>query len=187
MIGGLELLYSERQVNEAFDSMVIEFNNIVNKGCCFIMVLKGGVFTGFELLQHLSLDLIDQYGFIGVSSYVKTDTKPSVFKLTYELDLDISDIKGKQIWLVDDIVDSGNTMQFIVTDLLDKGINADNIHVCTLVERQGTNKFILGDDDIIGIKHTGNEFLVGCGMGLGELYRGLLGIYSFNEDNRKDK
>jgi hypoxanthine phosphoribosyltransferase len=140
--------------------MTSDVDNIV-----LIIILKGGVYVGMKLLDLLPNT---PYGFIGLSSY--GDKTESSKKIVYNSMLDLSPdyLKGKDVWIVDDVCQEGHTLTMAVKILATVG--AKSIRTATLVRKTEFGNF---EPDVVGIRYRDKKFLVGCGMGRGEHYRSL--------------
>jgi len=142
------------------------------KRVCIVSILKGGLYTQYQLLQNLPQTALF-IGHIGRSSYRK-GTRSSKIKSTYHLDLHRDLIRNSIVWLVDDIADTGKTLAH-ARDAIAEMCPAQ-IYIATLI-----NKYIKSSEhihvDVSGFFAKGDPFVVGCGMGLGESYRNLHGLY----------
>ncbi len=136
------------------------------------LVLIGALKGSFMFLADLarSISIPTQIGFVGVSSYGSETKSSGVIKVTKELDLNIT---GKEVLIVEDIVDTGLTLQFIIKYL--QSFNPGTIKVCSLIDKSERRKV---DVDVDYACHKVPEgFLVGYGMDYAEDYRNLPAIY----------
>lgn len=167
----LQKLFSQKDVQEAYKNMVWKMEKYDLDNVCFVMVLKGGVFAGFNLIQKLKYVHTECiYGFIGVSSYEEEISPNQNLMLTYPLDLLKEDVEGRVVWIIDDIVDSGATLKFVREKI--ELLKPKQIKTCCLVSRK---KSLC---DVCGFVIE-DGFIVGCGMGLGEKYRDLPALYKY--------
>ena len=132
----------------------------------FIMVglLKGSIVFMAELMTKINLDF--DIDFMVASSYgggTESSGKVKIVK-----DLSISP-KDKDILIVEDIVDSGNTLNFVVNHLVSQG--AKTVKICTLCDKPGRRKVPLVPD-YCGAEIP-DEFIVGYGLDYDEKYRNL--------------
>jgi hypoxanthine phosphoribosyltransferase len=129
----------------------------------FVGILKGGVMFMSDLLKFVSVDC--KIDFICPSSY---DGIKSTGVVRLLLDLKDS-IEGKDVVLVEDIVDSGLTMNYLLENL--KTRRPRSVEICTLLSKPSCRKIP------VPIKYVGfeipNEFVIGYGMDFNELYRNL--------------
>ena len=128
-----------------------------------VALLRGSVPFLAELIKHIDLDI--QYDFMDVTSYEGTE---SVGDIKILKDLDTS-IRGLDILVVEDIVDTGRTLSAVVKTLYNKGANS--VKIVTLLDKSSRRvKDIRAD--YIGFE-VENEFVVGYGMDFNQKYRCL--------------
>ena len=129
-----------------------------------ICILKGGVFFMCELAKRISVPV--SMDFISVSSY-GDDTKSSgIVRIAKDLD---ESIEGKDVLIVEDIIDSGRTLYYLI-DVLRKR-NPNSVHLCTLLdkpERRVRDVKV----DYVGFEIP-DEFVVGYGLDYAQKYRNL--------------
>jgi hypoxanthine phosphoribosyltransferase len=129
-----------------------------------IGVLKGCVMFMVDLSRAIGLPLaID---FIAISSYGASTESSGVVRLLKDLDTDIA---GRHVLIVEDIIDSGLTMEYLRSQLLRR--NPASLRICSLLnkpERRASDVPI----DYLGFDIP-NEFVVGYGLDFGERYRNL--------------
>jgi hypoxanthine phosphoribosyltransferase len=132
----------------------------------FIMVglLKGSVVFMADLMKHVDLDF--RIDFIVASSYGSGTESSGKVRLVK--DLEISPV-NKDILIVEDIVDSGNTLNFVCNYLMTKGANS--VKICTLCDKPSRRKVPL-TVDYCGTEIP-DEFIVGYGLDYDEKYRNL--------------
>jgi hypoxanthine phosphoribosyltransferase len=132
----------------------------------FMMVglLKGSVVFMTDLMKQINLDFpID---FIIASSYGSGTESSGRVKIVSDLTLSC---EKKDILIVEDIVDSGNTLNFVMNYLMTKGANS--VKVCTLCDKPSRRKVPL-TPDYCGAEIP-DEFIVGYGLDYAERYRNL--------------
>ena len=127
-------------------------------------VLKGAVFFLADLMRHIDLDC--ELDFMAVSSYGSLTDSSGVVRILKDLD---APIDGKDVLIVEDIVDSGLTLNYLLRNL--RGRNPRSLEVCALLVKPGRRKIDLP------IRYVGfeipNEFVVGYGLDLDQRYRNL--------------
>lgn len=128
-----------------------------------VALLKGSVPFLAQLIKYIDLDI--EYDFMDVSSYEGTE---SVRDIRILKDLDRS-IKDSDILLVEDIVDTGHTIQAIIKMLENKG--AAEIKVVSLLDKPSRREVDV-QADFIGFEIP-NEFVIGFGLDFNEKYRNL--------------
>ncbi len=137
-----------------------------------ICVLKGGSFFMCELAKRITVPV--SIDFMSVSSY-GSDTKSSgVVKIVKDLD---ESIKDKDVIVVEDIVDSGRTLSYLLEMLRDRGPRS--LRLCTLLDKP--DRRVVD----VNVDYTGfsipDEFVVGYGLDYDQKYRNLpyIGIVEF--------
>ncbi|NLC95975.1 MAG: hypoxanthine phosphoribosyltransferase [Erysipelotrichaceae bacterium] len=128
-----------------------------------VALLKGSIPFLSELIKHIDMDI--KIDFMDVSSYEGTE---SVGDIKIIKDLDTS-IKGVNILLVEDIVDTGQTIKTVKQTLLNKG--AKSVKIVTLLDKP-SRRVVDIKADYIGFEIE-NEFAVGFGLDYNQLYRNL--------------
>ena len=129
-----------------------------------ICVLKGG----YVFLADLTRALTIKHGidFMAVSSYGDSTTSSGVVRILKDLDRDIT---GRHILLVEDIIDTGHTIAYLLENLRVRG--PASIRICTLLSKPARREVRL-DVDYIGFDIP-NEFVIGYGLDFSENYRNL--------------
>jgi hypoxanthine phosphoribosyltransferase len=135
-----------------------------------IGVLKGAFFFLADLARQLKLEKI-KIDFIQASSY-GADTISSE-KIILKKDIEI-DIRGKDVLVVEDIIDTGLTLTHIIEHLQDLG--PKSIKVCTMIDKSERRKLDVTVD--YACKAVEKGFLVGFGLDYAEDYRNLPEIYT---------
>jgi hypoxanthine phosphoribosyltransferase len=129
-----------------------------------ICVLKGAVFFMSDLARRLDFDL--ELEFMAVSSYGASTESSGVVRIIKDLD---TDIEGRHILIVEDIIDSGLTLQYLTKSLWSR--NPASVEIVTLLSKPSRRTADLP------CKYTGfeieNEFVVGYGLDYAEKLRNL--------------
>ncbi len=133
-----------------------------------IAVLKGAFVFLSDLVRQLTIPV--EIDFIQLSSYGGSDS--SCGEVLFRSDIS-SEIKGKNVIIVEDIIDTGLTMTNLVKHL--QALGPKSVKVCTLIDKYGRREIAFEADYIC---HTvKNGFLVGYGLDYAEGYRNLPAIY----------
>ena len=138
-----------------------------------VCVLKGGSFFLCELAKRITVPV--SLDFMSVSSY-GSDTKSSgVVKIVKDLD---ESLKGKNVIVVEDIVDSGRTLSYLLEMLKDRG--PESLRLCTLLDKPD-RRVIDVNVDYTGFQIP-DEFVVGYGLDYDQRYRNLpyIGVVEFD-------
>lgn len=129
-----------------------------------VVILKGSMFFAADLIRKLNMPVILE--FMKVSSY----GSGAVSSGTLRLDLDIgTDLAGRNVLIIEDIIDSGNTL-FRVRDMLSQR-GAKSVKICTMLDKPECREADI-HSDYIG-KSIPPEFVVGYGLDYDERYRNL--------------
>ena len=129
-----------------------------------IGILKGAVVFYSDLIREIDLPL--QTEFMSVSSYGSATKTTGVVKINLDLKLDIT---GRDIIIVEDIVDSGMTLHYLKHHLSERG--AASIRICTLLDKPARRRVDLQADYFCFT--IPDEFVVGYGLDYAEQYRNL--------------
>lgn len=139
-------------------------NNIV-----IIGVLKGAFIFLSDLIRQINIPL--KVDFIAISSYGPNTFSSGKIRLTKKNEIDI---KNQNVLIVEDIVDTGSTLSFIINYLT--SFCPRSIKVCTLIDKQSSRKKRMKIDYACYVAKRG--FFVGYGLDFAEDYRGLPDIYN---------
>jgi len=138
-----------------------------------VCVLKGAFIFCADLVRQFE-DFKCRVDFVQLSSY--SDGMTSSGKINLIKDLEI-DIKGKNVLIVDDILDTGLSLDYLVKHLKER--EPKNIKTCVLLDKPSRRKFDV-KSDYIGFEIE-NEFVVGAGLDYNEHYRNLRDIFIIEE------
>ncbi|OQY26290.1 MAG: hypoxanthine phosphoribosyltransferase [Candidatus Cloacimonetes bacterium 4572_55] len=131
-----------------------------------IGILKGSVIFLSDLIRAINLPL--KIDFMSISSYGSEMKSSGVVRLLYDLN---APIEGKDVLLVEDIIDTGLTLNYLVENLATR--HPKSIKVCVLLDKKEARK----PDNQIQVEYVGfevpNKFLVGYGLDFNENYRNL--------------
>ena len=138
-----------------------------------ICVLKGGSFFLCELAKRITVPV--SLDFMSVSSYGSETKSSGVVKIIKDLD---EPIKGKDVLVIEDIVDSGRTLSYLMEMLKDRG--PASLKLCTLLDKPD-RRVIDVPVDYTGFEIP-DEFVVGYGLDYDQRYRNLpyIGVISFD-------
>lgn len=178
------VLVSEEEVKEIVSRLGVEISrDYADKNLILVPVLKGAVMFAVDLSKEL--DVVCEMEFIRVSSY--GNLTESSGKINMKLDFDRNDMSECDLLLLEDIVDSGNTLKFLVEHFTAKG--AKSVKTCTLLDKPSRRKVDF-TPDYVG-KTIPDEFVFGYGLDLFEKYRDLPYVAVVNpeyiENMNKDK
>lgn len=161
----IRVLVSEDRVDEKVKELGAQISeDYAGKELHLICVLKGGIFFTCELAKRITIPLT--LDFMSVSSYGDGTVSSGRVKIVKDLD---DAIEGKDVLIVEDIIDSGRTLSFLI-DMLNSRKPA-SIKLCTLLdkpERRVTDVKV----DYVGF-NIPDEFVVGYGLDYIQKYRNL--------------
>ena len=161
----ISVLLSEEEVDERINEIGKQISkDYEGKNIHLICVLKGGVFFMCELAKRIEVPV--SMDFMAISSY-GADTKSSgVIKIVKDLD---ESITGKDVLVVEDIVDSGRTLSYLLAMLKERKPNS--LKLCTLLDKP-ERRVIDVNVDYTGFQIP-DEFVVGYGLDYAQKYRNL--------------
>jgi hypoxanthine phosphoribosyltransferase len=143
------------------------------KDLILIGVLKGAVFFVADFMRALELQC--EVDFMAVASYGSSTKSSGVVRILKDLD---AVIEGRHVLIVEDIVDSGLTLQYLLRNLA--GRNPASLEVCALLLKPGRRKVDL-EPRYVGFEIP-DEFVVGYGLDHAERYRNLPFVAVLNAD-----
>lgn len=129
-----------------------------------IGILKGGVVFLADLIRSINIPL--ELDFLAISSYGSSTASSGVVKIRKDIDIDLG---GRDVIIVEDIVDSGLSLQYI-REYITKHSPA-SLKTCVLLDKPAAHKIEVSFD-YVGFE-VGNEFVVGYGLDYNEHYRNL--------------
>lgn len=164
----LKTLIKEEELTERITELANQISNdYQGKEIILISILKGSIFFTVELAKKLNNPNV-KIDFMRVSSYEGKRTKSSG-KIKLKLDVLEKDIKGKDVIIIEDIIDTGNTLAYLIKHLQKKKPNS--IKLCTLLDKPERRETEI-NVDYVGFKIP-NEFVVGYGLDVDDHYRCL--------------
>ena len=161
----LKVLYSEEQLRTRVQEMGDElYERLKDKSPLFLGVLKGSFIFMADIVRACQLK--SDIEFIAVSSYQNATTSSGVVQITRDLQQDIT---GRDIVVIEDILDSGNTLYFLKNYFMTKG--AASVTVVTLLDKPSRRTKPIAAD-LAGFE-VPDEFVVGYGLDYAQKYRNM--------------
>ncbi len=165
MSENVKVLISEQEVTEKIQELADRINkDYEGKEIHLICVLKGSVFITCELAKRLTVPVT--MDFMSVSSYGDTQESSGRVKIVKDLD---ESIAGKDVLIVEDIIDSGRTLSHLIQLLQSRQPNS--VRLCTLLDKPDRR---VTD---VTVDYTGfvipDEFVVGYGLDYAQKFRNL--------------
>lgn len=171
----IEVLVTKEDVEKRISEMADEINRAyAGKSLHLVCVLKGGAFFMCDLAKHLNMPV--SLDFMSVSSYGSATKSSGVVKIVKDLD---EPIKDKDVLVVEDIVDSGRTLSYLMEMLRDRG--PKSLHLCTLLDKP-ERRVVEVNVDYTGFQIP-DKFVVGYGLDYDQHYRNLpyIGVVEFDD------
>ena len=168
------VLISEKEIQVKLEELATHIDSdYAGKELLLVGVLKGAFMVISDLSRALTIPV--QIDFMAVSSYGSATSTSGVVRILKDLDKDIG---GKHLLIVEDIIDSGLTLAYLLRNLRSRG--PESVEVCALLRKPDAAKVR------IPVKYVGfdipNEFVVGYGLDYAERYRNLPYIGTLRPD-----
>jgi hypoxanthine phosphoribosyltransferase len=159
------VLLSEEQIHTRLDEMAAQIDaDYAGRDLILVGVLKGAVMVMADLARRLRRSV--ETDWMAVSSYGSGTKSSGVVRILKDLDRDIT---GRNVIIVEDIVDSGLTLSWLVANLGSRG--PASVEVCTLLRKPDATKVE------VPLRYVGfeipNEFVVGYGLDYAQRFRNL--------------
>ena len=161
----LRVLYSEEELEAKCAELGAQISkDYEGKNLLLVSVLKGAVVFMTDLMRHITVPC--SIDFMVVSSYGSGVKTSGVVKIVKDLDADLA---GKDLLIVEDILDTGMTLHYLKQLLQDR--NPNSIRIATLLDKPERRRAAVRADDV-GYQ-VPDEFVVGYGLDYDEKYRNL--------------
>jgi hypoxanthine phosphoribosyltransferase len=161
-------LLSEQQIQQRLTELAHQIERDYDgKDLLLVGVLKGAVMVMADLARafgrHVEMD------WMAISSYGSGTTSSGVVRILKDLDTDIS---GRHVLVVEDIIDTGLTLSWLASNLASRG--PASVQICALLRKPDAMRMA------VAVGYVGfdipNEFVVGYGLDYGERYRNLRSV-----------
>lgn len=160
-----KILVDEEKIRVAVNRIAENLNrDLGDESLLVIIILKGSTPFAMDLIRKLNMPV--QLDFMQVSSYGKSTESAGFINIKRDIEQDIS---GKNILIVEDIIDSGNTLYKLKT--LFESRNAKSVRICTMLDKP-SRRVVDVAVDYVGYEIP-DEFVVGYGLDYDENYRNL--------------
>lgn len=165
-----QVLCDEAAIATAIDRLAAEVSEAyAGKELLIVGVLKGAVFTVTDLMRRLTIPA--KVDFMAVSSYGSATTSSGVVRILKDLD---TDVEGRHVLIVEDIVDSGLTLNYLVKNLSSR--KPASVAVLAMLTKPSRREVDV-DVRFIGFE-VPDVFVVGYGLDYDEQFRGIPQIVS---------
>ncbi len=160
-----EVLISQEQIREKTKELGRRIaQDYEGKNPLLICVLKGGLMFLADLMREIHMPL--EIDFMAVSSYGDATESSGVVRILMDLE---RNIRGRHVLIVEDIIDTGRTLNYIIENLHTRG--PASIKVCTLLDKPARRLLDI-PLDYVGFEIP-DRFVIGYGLDFGEIYRNL--------------
>lgn len=161
----IKVLYTEEEINNRVKELAETLHNTYkDEEVVFVCTLKGAVFFACDLLKRYNGDA--RLEFLRVSSY---EGESSTGKISLKMPLDAEKINGKHVVIIEDIVDTGYTLEYIIKYIND--MHPKSLIECTLLDKKARRVVSL-DPTYSGFV-IDDLFVVGYGLDYDQKYRNL--------------
>lgn len=161
----IRVMFTEEEVNAKIKELGARISADMNgEPVKIVCILKGASFFACELAKRISVPV--SIDFMSVSSYGDGTESSGIVRIIKDLD---DSIEGENVLIVEDIIDSGRTLSYLVENLKSRG--AKSVRLCTLMSKP-SRRVVDVSVDYIGYEIP-DEFVVGYGLDYAQRYRNL--------------
>ncbi len=162
----MKTLYTQEQIQTRIKEIAQDLNSFYNgEEVIAICVLKGAVMFAVDLVKHLNMPM--QMEFIRLSSYGSSTTTSGKVNA---VDIKLPDLNGKNVLIIEDIVDTGLTAKFLI-DFIHMNFHVKTLKFCSLLDKKITRKVDVHPD--IYCFDVDDKFVIGYGLDYDGYYRNL--------------
>ncbi len=173
----VEVLITEEEVKERIAELGRQISeDYAGKTVHMLCALKGGVCFMCELAKHITVPVT--FDFMSVSSYGSGTTSSGIVRILKDLD---ETVEGKDVLVVEDIIDTGRTLRYLLDLLQDR--RPSSLHLCTLLDKPD-GRVVNGIHVDYSCFEIPDAFVVGYGLDYDQRYRNLpyVGVLHFDEE-----
>jgi len=163
----------QRKTKELGNKITLDYQG---RELIVVCILRGAVVFLTDLIKHIDLPL--SIDFMSISSYGFNDTDSGLVKITKDLD---ETIEGKHVLIVEDIIDTGLTLSYMIKNLRLR--DPASIEICTLIDRE-VRRIANLEIKYCAFKIE-EKYVVGYGLDYKQKYRNLESIYELKTDTVK--
>lgn len=161
-----EVILSEEDIKSIVSRMGAEITrDYKDKNPLLVTVLKGAVIFTADIMRAIECPVA--VDFMAVSSYGDGAKSSGIVRIVKDLDMDI---KGRDVLIVEDVLDSGLTLKYLMKNLSNR--HPASLEVATFLWKDVPGRTTAVDPKYVGT-HCPNEFVVGYGLDYAERYRNL--------------
>ncbi|EGT3607251.1 hypoxanthine phosphoribosyltransferase [Clostridium perfringens] len=167
------ILLSEEQIKEQISIVGKKLTeDYKDKNLYVLSLLRGSFIFAADLIR--AIDTKAQIGFMTTSSYGHGEESTGIVKVVNDIP---DNIEGLDVLIVDDIIDSGITMDFVINHV--KSLGAKSVKTCTLLDKPSRRKVDLKPDYCCF--EIEDLFVVGYGLNYGDHYRNIPYIFNWEK------
>lgn len=159
------VLISEEEIQQRVRELGRQISaEYAGKDLILICILKGGISFLVDLMRQIEIP--HEIDFMAISSYGASTESSGVVRILKDLD---TTIDNRHVLIVEDIIDTGRTLSYIIANLNTR--SPASVRICTLLSKAARREIEI-PVDYVGFE-VPNEFVVGYGLDFGEHYRNL--------------
>ncbi|OUR76133.1 hypoxanthine phosphoribosyltransferase [Alphaproteobacteria bacterium 46_93_T64] len=163
----IEVLFSSADIVKRNAELAEQIEQDMGSDILVIAVLKGSFVFAADLIRSLHhAGVRPQIDFMALSSYGDKQISSGTVVITRDI---VDTVKGRKVLLIDDILESGRTMQFAANDLMDRG--AQMVKTCLMLDKKG-KRIVDFEADFVGFDCP-DLFVIGYGLDYAHYYREL--------------
>lgn len=159
----IEIMFTKQEIDNMIHKIAMDINkDFIGDELVAVIILKGSIMFAADLIRCLTMNV--KIDFMQASSYGSGTESTGVINIKKDID---TDIKDKNVLIIEDIVDSGNTLALLKENLGSRG--AKSVKIASLLSKP-SRRVVNVDIDYVGAEIP-DEFVVGYGLDMDEKYR----------------
>ena len=168
-----KLLFSQEDITKRAKEVAAQIDkDYEGQDVIFLCTLKGSILWLADIMKYTTVDSVVE--FISASSYGASTSSSGVVKITYDPTINMY---NKHILIIEDIIDTGNTLKFLTQKLAERG--PKSIKVCSMLNKE-SRRIADFHADYVGFE-IDDLFVIGYGLDFDQRFRGLPYISYLNE------
>ena len=171
-----QILFSRQEIKEKVESLGKRITEDFDDNFVVISLLRGSFIFAADLVREI--DKLVEIDFLTTSSYGHSESSSGEVRFLTELR---TNIEGRDVLVVDDILDTGNTLYAVKEKLL--SYKPKSLKTCVLLDKPSRREADVSAD-YVGFE-IDDIFIVGYGLNYGDHYRNVPYIYTYKEKNEK--
>jgi hypoxanthine phosphoribosyltransferase len=168
------ILFSKEQIENKISELGKQISKDYEyKNLYILSLLRGSFIYAADLVRHI--DLPAKIGFMTTSSYGHDEVSSGIVRIVTDIQ---DDLKGYDVLIVDDIIDTGITMQFVKEHI--KSLDASSVKTCVLLDKPERRKVNIKPDYCCF--EIPDLFVVGYGLNYGDYYRNVPYVFNWEQN-----